>query len=236
MINYESAAASFGISTKKTSQLGNLPKPKKLESYSDVPGFNNDTHLDNLMALARTLPENSKVLEIGCAWGGSTWALLDSLPKGCELHVCDTFGMNDPRLKTHHYNGVMKKHSHNTAVSYAMHLYLETNHRTVWDWCMKQHPRFNEVIKTVHQKPSVHLLQEDVEWDMAYIDGFHSYENVSKELEYLKNVKVLCGDDYHPAHPGCKQAIDEFVAKQKDREFTHDDFETGSGFWKAIYV
>ena len=24
--------------------------------------------------------------------------------------------------------------------------------------------------------------------------------------------------------------------KQKDREFTHDDFETGSGFWKAIYV
>ena len=67
MISYESAAywleSSFGKSTKKTSQLGNLPKPKKLESYSDVPGFNNDTHLDNLMALARTLPENSKVLE-----------------------------------------------------------------------------------------------------------------------------------------------------------------------------
>ena len=48
MISYESAANFYGISVKKTSQLGNLPKPKKLESYSDVPGFNNDTHLDRI--------------------------------------------------------------------------------------------------------------------------------------------------------------------------------------------
>jgi len=98
--------------------------PKTIESYSDVPGFNNDTHLDNLMSFASSIPEGSKVLEIGCAWGGSTWALLDSLPKNCKLHVCDTFGMNNPQLKQKHYNGVMKKHSHNTAVAYAMNLYL----------------------------------------------------------------------------------------------------------------
>jgi len=208
--------------------------PKTLESYSDVPGFNNDTHLDNLMKFASSIPERSKVLEIGCAWGGSTWALLDSLPKNCKLHVCDTFGMNHPQLKQKHYNGVMKKHSHNTAVAYAMNLYLEKDHRAVFDWCLKQHPRYNKIVKQVHQKPSLEVLAEDSEWDFVYIDGLHSYENVKAELNIVGKTKYICGDDYHPAHPGCMKAIDEFVSKNPHREFTHDDFESGSGFWKVV--
>ena len=69
-----------------------IPHPPKRNQ--DIPGFNNQQHLKSLMAFASSIPENSKVLEIGCAWGLSSWALMDSLPKGCKLHVCDTFGLN----------------------------------------------------------------------------------------------------------------------------------------------
>ncbi len=184
--------------------------PKTIESYSDVPGFNNDTHLDNLMSFASSIPEGSKVLEIGCAWGGSTWALLDSLPKNCNLHVCDTFGMNHPQLKQKHFNGVMKKHSHNTSVSYAMNLYLEKDHRSVFDWCLKQHPRFKKVVKQVHQRPSLELLAEDSEWDFVYIDGGHSYETVKHDYEQVKDSKLIVFDDVKIT--GVNKFVKELIA------------------------
>jgi hypothetical protein len=30
------------------------------------------------------------------------------------------------------------------------------------------------------------------------------------------------------------KAIDEFVSRNPHRAFTHDDFESGSGFWKVV--
>ena len=210
--------------------------PKQILNYLDVPGFNNPYHIKALMKFASSIPEGSRVLEIGCGWGCTTWALLDSLPENVDFHTCDTFGMNDNALKMHHVHGVTKVHMHNTAVRYAMWLYTETQmeaHRTVFDWVIAQHPKRNKIKHTVHQKTSLKLLDEDANWDVAYIDGLHQYYNVKQELNKLKDVKYLCGDDYHPAHPGCKRAIDEFL-ESDEREFYHHDFETGSGFWTAV--
>jgi len=205
--------------------------PKQIEHYLDVPGFNNPKHLDALAETASSIQPGSRVLEIGPAFGCSTWVLMTNLQKGVELHTCDTFGMNHPALKQRHYNGVMAKHGHNSAISYAMNLYLEKDHRTLFNHNVNQHPRRYEVLKEIHAYPSLELLAKDTNWDMVYIDGLHSYENVSAELNFLKDVPLLCGDDYHPAHPGTMQAIDEFVAKRK-LKLVHHEFDTGSGFWK----
>lgn len=208
--------------------------PKPIKSYLDVPGFNNAKHLDALMEVASNVQPGQRVLEIGCAWGCSTWALMDSLKSGVELHTCDTFGMNNPLLKQKHYNGVTKKHSHNSTVVFAITMYLQEQveaHRKTFDWIVEQHPNRRNFNHQVHQTPSTNLLEKDTNWDMVYIDGLHSYENVSAELAWLKDVDVLCGDDYHPAHPGTMKAIDEFLVTNNDRDFHHHDFESGSGFW-----
>ena len=209
-----------------------IPTPPK--SYMDVAGFNNPTHLDNLSKYISEL-ESGRILEIGCAWGCSTWAILDSIQEKASLYTVDTFGMNNPALKQKHYNGVSKKHSTNPSVMYGMQIYMEKDQRSTFNHFISYHPN-RKKLKKVYQCSSLEVLQKDVNWDLAYIDGLHSYENVRQELDYLKNVKMLCGDDYHPAHKGCMQAIDEFKQKYPERTFYHDPFDTGSGFWSSTIM
>ena len=66
-----------------------------------------------------------------------------------------------------------------------------------------------------------------------YFEDMSDREVMNAKNNKLKDFKYLCGDDYHPAHPGCKRAIDEFL-ESDEREFYHHDFETGSGFWTAV--
>lgn len=51
--------------------------------------------------------------------------------------------------------------------------------------------------------------------DFVYIDGDHSYEQVSKDLKnYYPVIKpggMLCGDDYNEMHPETKRGVDDFV-------------------------
>jgi hypothetical protein len=205
-----------------------------ISDCQDVPGFNNKFHTDELQKVCRNLPEGSKVLEIGVGWGCTSWAIMDSLPEGCEFYSCDTFGMNHPDLKQKHWEGVMSKHPFNMSIRQIMELYMETDQKTAYDSVINLHPRYNKLFKTSFINTSIDVLQHDNKWDMVYLDGLHSYQNVKMELAMCANVPVLCGDDYHPAHPGVVQAVDEFllIGNQK-REFWNDT-RPKSGFWKAI--
>ena len=199
-----------------------------INSARDVAGFNNKTHLQSLAEFAASIGENSRVLEIGVGFGGSTWQLLDSLPNNCELHSCDTFQMNNNKRK--HIDGILQTHQTNVAIINQMAVYENKDQRAAFDWAVKQHPRYKTLMKRVHHYTSLKLLRNDVNWDMVYIDGLHSYENVSQELKKLDHVEYMCGDDYHPSHKGCKRAIDEWISRT-GRPFAHDPFESNSGFW-----
>ena len=49
----------------------------------------------------------------------------------------------------------------------------------------------------------------------------------------LHSCDTFGGDDYHPAHPGCQQAIDEW-SEVTGRPFSFDPYDTGSGFWYSV--
>ena len=53
--------------------------------------------------------------------------------------------------------------------------------------------------------------------DFVYVDGDHSYEEVSRDLELwwpkIKDRGILAGDDYKFKWPGVMKAVEEFYAK-----------------------
>jgi len=52
---------------------------------------------------------------------------------------------------------------------------------------------------------------QDASIDMVFIDGQHSYENVTQDISLWlpKAAKLLCGHDYSPSWPGVQQAVQE---------------------------
>ena len=57
-------------------------------------------------------------------------------------------------------------------------------------------------------------------FDFVYLDGDHSYEGVTKDLESwypkLKKFGVMCGDDYgHPSGVGVIEAVTKFAYRNK---------------------
>lgn len=55
---------------------------------------------------------------------------------------------------------------------------------------------------------------EDNQLDFVFIDANHTYEFVKKDIEVwyakVRSGGLICGDDYATAHPGVKQAVDEY--------------------------
>lgn len=71
-----------------------------------------------------------------------------------------------------------------------------------------------------YRQPSTSITNElipDNSLDAVFIDADHSYDAVTKDLEFWwKKLKVggwLLGDDYASCHPGTAQAVNEFSIK-----------------------
>ena len=74
-------------------------------------------------------------------------------------------------------------------------------------------------------------------FDMAFIDGDHSYEAVKKDLESVRpnmapRSVILCHDADTPSFPGVRQAIDEFC----NRFGYKHELRPGSHGLEVIYV
>jgi hypothetical protein len=50
----------------------------------------------------------------------------------------------------------------------------------------------------------------DTDYDLVFLDGEHSYSNLSNELRKFENVPIICGDDfsYHIGDEVIKAVID----------------------------
>ena len=64
---------------------------------------------------------------------------------------------------------------------------------------------------------------EDVElennYDIIYIDGLHTYEQVKKDIAKalkLSNIKYITGHDYYNNFPGVKKAVNEMLGKPEN--------------------
>ena len=190
-----------------------------IKEYLDIPGQTTSNNLDPILEIASAIRgcgvKKPKVLEIGCAWGRSTWAILDAF-KDCEYHVLDWWGYFQQRqidqVKSHKIYPYLLENK--------IDIY---NHRDVWQFIMKHHKHF-ESIQTINSMSSLEYIDKGLKnnFDFVFFDGSHEYDVVSKELEYFKSSSVLYGDDYHPRELGVMRSVHDFYCTHvENNNLTH---------------
>jgi hypothetical protein len=149
------------------------------------------------------LPNESKIVELGCWKGKSSSFLLveaKNSNKFFQIHLCDTFEGSEEHydLESVHYaediDKVFDEFKNN--VSKADYPYV------------------------VHKMDSIELSNkfEDNSIDFLFIDTDHTYEHVSKELKaWYRKVKkggIIAGHDYNSSGGGVVEAVDEFFYEE----------------------
>lgn len=153
----------------------------------DIPGWIKPSQISLIESIAKNLPKNSKVLEIGCGYGRSTWAWLDVLDESCSLDIVDSWQLDVNRLPTLTEN------------QEAIEFGKKHGQKKLFEEIISAHPKVN-LLKNLYNESSKSLIKKkllDKNYDVVYIDGDHSYNVLYSELTYFSNVKILCGDDYN---------------------------------------
>jgi predicted O-methyltransferase YrrM len=190
----------------------------KINQYTDIPGFGHFG--DMYKELLLSLPDNASILEVGVAFGKSTWAMLDAMRKDMSLCVLDSF--HNDSYELFNFAVLANGGTDNVNISdYETFIVFSKiySHRDMFLRCISQHSKFHQ-LQTIYTMPSdLYILSKyPTIYDLVFLDGDHSYESVKEELEYFKDCTVVTGHDYNNhGCPGVKQAVDEFVADHPDR-------------------
>ena len=162
----------------------------------------------------KRIPKNAVGAEIGVWRGYTTEKFLESNPK--EYHLVDAWSTKAwfPQLSPEKQESIRERYAKAFNIKPTVHA-LEKYYEEVYsEVCEK----FKETpCITIHRADSKKWLTEtDIQLDWIYIDGDHTYEGVTFDLEaslrVLKEDGTLLGDDYGNK-PGVKKAVDEFVEK-----------------------
>ena len=169
----------------------------------DIPGWMREPDLKVISKLASLVPENGSILEVGSFVGRSTFALAENKPAGVDLHVVDTFEINNlyPSDLTTSVNIDGSKELLDSIQSIAKDSgsWLES-----FKYCLT--PRIVEQL-TINVSSSKNYIVPK-EFDMVFIDASHSFDDVIYDIrKYSSNKTLLVGDDFGVKAPGVATAI-----------------------------
>jgi len=186
----------------------------------DIPGWINKTQSDQITNLVKLLPDNTRILEVGAAFGKSTLSILSGMKSSHTLDVCDKWDaqffwdvMNNPEQVDSLYG--QRENILNVRDKI---LTRELTIRQIWELHVSKSANFN-LIKNIFQQESLTLNSDN--YDIVFLDGDHTYENVSKELIKFNGVPVICGDDFGYHCPEVIRAVIEY-GNRNNRVLTVD--------------
>ena len=189
----------------------------KFYSYHGVPGWS-DFYVQFEEIFAE-LPSNADILELGCGFGRGTWTMLEFMRPSMSLYVLDFFEMTTYIL----WDDFLKSGSELTLTDEEIlafeEMLLVKNHQEVFRYNIMQHPRSPQ-LKDIYAMTSQTYMSENKRnnYDLVFIDGTHTYDVLSTELEFFKDCTLLTGHDYdNPDHPDVRAAVQDFMTKHKDR-------------------
>ena len=181
-------------------------------SNYEIPGWINNAQCDQITNLVKLLPDKVKILEVGAAFGKSTLSILSGMKPSQTLDVCDIWDSQffwDVMNNTEQVDSLYGK-KENILNARDKILSRELTIRQVWEQYASTSDNFN-LIKNIFQQESMTLNSDN--YDIVFLDGDHTYENVSKELMKFNGVPIICGDDFGYHCPGVIRAVIEYSNK-----------------------
>lgn len=174
-----------------------------------IPGWINDNQCNRITELVSSLPDNTRILEVGAAFGKSTLSILEGMKSTHTLDVCDTWDaqffwnvMNNPEQVD-----TLAGEQENILDARDRILSRESTIRQIWQKHVSSSFNF-KLIKNVFQQPSLTLTNTD--YDIVFLDGDHTYDNVTKELLAFNDIPLICGDDFGYHCPEVIKAVIDF--------------------------
>ena len=176
----------------------------------DIPGETTKKQHEWFYKIYHWMDGERKILEIGCAWGRSSWAWLDCIEsENSYLEILDNWAYSNS-------NGIKKIEKYNLDYyNKIKNIFPKLNQKEIVNYNLMQHKNYSK-IKQINTDNSISFVKKrDVlnEFDIVYLDGDHSEFNVWQELNYFNGVKVICGDDFALAQPGVIKSVCRFYAK-----------------------
>ena len=190
----------------------------KVNTYLDIPGWGKwDTVYKEIFS---SLPSDADIFEIGVGYGRGTWAMLDAMGDNMSLYVLDVFSSHDL------YKHILRNGSfpHTLPPKYYKRLRKRlpnSKQKEVFINNVSQHTRFSQIKDLYEMRSTAYIAQNKrSKFDLVFLDGDHSCEVVTQELEYFKDCTLVTGHDYDDSCPGVVEAVDAFLKKYTDRKMT----------------
>ena len=161
---------------------------------NNVLGWISNTQCTEIFELISSLGPNAKILEIGAAYGRSTFSILDGMKSTQSLDVCDVWNDEHHRsmLTVGEYKETLFGDKENL-LNELVNTVRDYGPYQAWLNTVKQHQNF-KLIRNVFRHSSQELINSD--YDLVYLDGHHSKRTVLQELIKFKDVPIICGDDF----------------------------------------
>ena len=183
-----------------------------------IPGWANEKQLKEIERLAKLVPRNGRIVEVGAYLGRSSYAWAKSCHPTVKVYCID------------HWSGwTLDKKNFNESIVPPI------------GWtpnlaCTIE--LFKKYTKTCKNIVPIRAYSPYIKWenglvDLVYIDDGHEYENTKANIDFwykkIKKGGILCGDDYSPYWSGVIKAVDE-IARELNVKSEHNvEF-----FWQFV--
>jgi precorrin-6B methylase 2 len=159
-----------------------------VQRASEIPAWTEINERELLARLAREVPADGHIVEIGALYGSVTAVLALANP-AARITSIDNFSWTPPGYPEASYERMMENLKGLGISNVMVVADASENVASLWQWPI----------------------------ELLWIDGGHSFEYVSSDLTHFgKFAKVIALHDYdNPVWPDIRQAVDKFLLEQK---------------------
>lgn len=192
----------------------------KIQSRDKIPAAG--IHYELLTEFVSALPSNASILEVGVYFGRSSWSILDGMLPDMTLTVVDNFLMDMESAWDGEQNSPNATQYNDLEKAKFEHYAKRLTHFGMYEQIIDQHPKRKQLVKIFDFETDQYIRQSlPKNYDMVFLDGWHTHENVRLEVNYFRDSPLIILHDYGNEYLYTVQdAVDEFMSENSDKELT----------------